>query len=140
MRKPMYLIVLLLTCVQLNTLAEGRETYNFNPDWKLFIGDDSAAKEVAYVDTAWKDINLPVAFNEEEAFSVPIAEHTGRVVWYRKTFIMPAKHKMQRVFIEFEGARQAAEIWVNGKWVGLHEDGVMAFGYDLTGLLSFGSK
>ena len=126
MRRHLYLIALLLTCIQMTSFAQSeRMKYNFNLDWKLFAGDDSTARNVGYADKTWKSISLPYAFNEKEAFSVPISQHTGRVVWYRKTFVLPANLKNKKVFIEFEGSRQAAEVWVNGKWVGLHEDGVM---------------
>ena len=125
----------------LNTAgASIRTTYNFNPDWKIFIGDDSIAKEANYNDSKWKSVNLPAAFNEKEAFKVSVDQHTDTVAWYRKTFCIPSEHKSQKVFIEFEGARQSAEVWVNGQWIGLHENGVMAFGFDLTKYVKFGNK
>jgi hypothetical protein len=34
--------------------------------------------------------------------------------------------------VEFEGIRQAGEVYLNGKWIGRHEDGVMAFGFDIS--------
>ncbi|MDD3907519.1 MAG: beta-galactosidase, partial [Bacteroidales bacterium] len=125
----------------LNTVgASIRTTYNFNPDWKIFIGEDSTAKKADYNDSKWKSVNLPAAFNEKEAFKVPVDQLTDTVAWYRKTFCIPSEHKGQKVFIEFEGARQSAEVWVNGQWVGLHENGVMAFGFDLTKYVKFGKK
>jgi hypothetical protein len=36
------------------------------------------------------------------------------------------------VFLEFEGIRQAGEFYLNSKWIGRHENGVMAFGFDIT--------
>jgi beta-galactosidase len=36
------------------------------------------------------------------------------------------------VFLEFEGVRHGGEIFVNGTKVGLHENGVMAFGLDIS--------
>jgi len=140
MKKLRFTLLFLSLCSFFLFSAQGREKYNFNPDWKLFIGDDSNAVKTDFDDKYWKNVNLPYAFNEEEAFLKPIDQHTGRIVWYRKTFRLPKEHKDQKVFIEFEGARQAAEVWVNGKWVGLHEDGVMAFGYDLTPFVNFGGK
>jgi beta-galactosidase/beta-glucuronidase len=53
---------------------------------------------------------------------------------------MPSEHSDHMVFIEFEGARQAAEVWLNGHRLGLYENGVMAFGFELTGLLNFGKN
>lgn len=134
------LLYLSLTVLPLMAWSAERMKYNFDSDWKLYVGDDTTAFETTYDDAAWKSVTLPHAFNEEEAYAKPIDQHTGRVVWYRKTFVLPSKHKGQRVFIEFEGARQAAEVWVNGTRIGLHENGVMAFGYDLTDVVTLGSR
>ena len=71
---------------------------------------------------------------------MPIAELSDSVIWYRKTFRLPKEAEGKRVFIEFEGARQSAEVFVNGKNVGLCENGVMAFGFDLTPYLKKGSN
>ena len=86
----------------LNTAgASIRAKYNFNPDWKLFIGDDSTAKNVVYDDSKWTSVNLPAAFNEKEAFKVAISQLTDTVAWYRKTFRIPSEYRDQKVFIEF---------------------------------------
>ena len=34
------------------------------------------------------------------------------------------------MFVEFEGARQGADVWLNGQKVGFSDNGVMAFGFD----------
>jgi len=140
MKKHPILFLVFFVGFLFSTVAANRTKYNFNSDWKLFIGDDSTAKNVQFKDSKWKSVNLPSAFNEEEAFKVPIAKLTDTIVWYRKTFEVPSIHKNQKIFIEFEGARQAAEVWVNGEWVGLYENGVMAFGFDLTNFIKFGGK
>ncbi len=41
------------------------------------------------------------------------------------------------MFIEFEGIRQGGDFYVNGKAVGFHENGVTAFGFDITDLVHF---
>lgn len=45
---------------------------------------------------------------------------------------MPKLKNGERVLIEFEGTKQAAEVYVNGKQVGISENGIMAFGFDIT--------
>jgi hypothetical protein len=112
--------------------ANEREKYNFNSQWSLHIGDISDAYEVKFKDASWKKVTLPAAFNEDEAFRVSIAEHTDTIVWYRKHFRLPKTARGQKIFLEFEGIRFGGECWVNGKSVGLHENGVMAFGFDIT--------
>lgn len=106
-----------------------RQRYNFNADWCYTLGDDSAS-------TLGRTVTLPHAWNEDWAYRVGIHNLPDSVVWYTKTFSLPPSDAGKRVFIEFEGARQAAEVWLNGHRLGLHENGVMAFGYDLTPYIS----
>jgi beta-galactosidase len=119
------LFVVLFLCMMNMSHATDRTKYNFNSDWKLYIGDDSKAKNIVYNDLKWKSVNLPAAFNENQVLSDTVA-------WYRKKFEIPFLHSDQKIFIEFEGVRRTAEVWVNGKPVGLYENGVTAFGFDIT--------
>ncbi|MCX2679815.1 DUF4982 domain-containing protein [Galbibacter sp. EGI 63066] len=109
-----------------------RDKFNFNHGWKLHIGDVAEAKSVDYNDTGWTDINLPYAWNQSEAFKLDIRDLSTGIAWYRKTFQLPEGVTEEKVFIEFEGVRQMGEVYVNGKFVGRSENGVMAFGFDLT--------
>jgi beta-galactosidase/beta-glucuronidase len=60
-------------------------------------------------------------------------------VWYRKHFQLDAVQAGRKVFIEFEGVRQAAEVFVNGTSVDLYENGVTPFGFDISSFVKFGS-
>ncbi|MYN11005.1 glycoside hydrolase family 2 protein [Pseudoduganella aquatica] len=117
-----------------------RQSYNFNPNWKLAVADPADAAQRAFDDSAWKAVTLPRAWNEDDAFSKDIVDLTTGVAWYRKHFTLPATAAGQKVFIEFEGARQAAEVYVNGKRIGLHENGINAFGFDITAALQPGDN
>jgi len=112
-----------------------RATYNFNPGWKLFVGDVAGAETADFNDAAWKNITLPHAWNEDEAFKKSIEELSTGIAWYRKHFTIPAGDQEKKIFLEFEGIRQAGEFYLNGKFIGRHENGVMAFGFDISGLL-----
>jgi hypothetical protein len=114
-----------------------RQTYNFNSAWKLQIGDIANAQQSTFDDSSWKPVTLPHAFNEDEAFRVHIEQLTDTVMWYRKHFRLPASDNGKKVFLEFEGVRFAAEVYVNGQKVGLHENGVMAFGFDISDKIKF---
>lgn len=118
-----------------NTLQAQRVRYNFNSDWKLKIGDIKGAEQVGYNDSDWEDITLPYAWNESEAFKKDIANLSTGIAWYRKRFILPKSDNSNKVFLEFEGIRHAGEFYVNGIEVGLHENGVMAVGFDITDLV-----
>lgn len=107
----------ILTLLMLSLSVGARRTYNFNADWVI----DKKEK-----------VTLPHAWNEDESFKMTTYEMSTGIRWYRKTFRLPAEAKGKRVFIEFEGARQAAEVFINGHRLGIFENGVMAFGCELT--------
>lgn len=136
-----YILISLFIFMALGYIhAAEREKYNFNSDWKLKVGDIVQAEEVDYLDAEWKSVTLPHAFNEDEAFKLNIKDLTDTIVWYRKHFRLPADANGRKVFIEFEGARQGIDLYVNGHLVGQHENGVMAFGFDLTAFVKPGKE
>ena len=136
--KHFRLIAILLIAVSLPLGA--REKYNFNSGWLLKVGDIPSAQKSSFNDASWQKVTLPHAFNEDEAFKLDIKDLTDTVMWYRKHFMLPKTVKGQKVFIEFEGARQGVDVYVNGSKVGQHENGVMAFGFDLTPYVKVGSN
>jgi hypothetical protein len=127
--------VLLLLCF-FNVSAQ-RVKYNFNSGWKVKVGDEAGAEAPAFNDAAWKAVTLPWAWNEDDAFKKDIVDHSTGISWYRKHFKLPASAKVQKVFLEFEGIRQAGDFYLNGQHIGLHENGVMAFGFDVTEMVKF---
>lgn len=120
--------------------AETGKEFNFNADWKMHVGDTSGAEAATFSDSGWERVALPHAFNEDDAFHVSIDKLPTGIAWYRKTFRLPAGSEGKKVFLEFQGVRQAAEVWVNGKSVGLSENGVMAFGCDATAAVKSGDN
>ncbi len=117
-----------------------RAVYDFNPGWRLFVGDPATASQHGFNDAAWKPVTLPRAWNEDDAFHKDIADLTTGIAWYRKTFRLPAGAIGGKIFLEFEGVRQAAEVFVNGKALALHENGIMAFGVDISDVAQAGDN
>ncbi|MFB6119908.1 MAG: sugar-binding domain-containing protein [Halobacteriaceae archaeon] len=109
-----------------------RETYSMNPDWRVRVGDPDGAADPSFDDGGWEQVSVPHAWNEDEAFREDIYGLSTGVAWYRKTFTLPEGTAEKKAFVEFEGVRQAAEVYLNGEFLGRHENGVMAFGFDLT--------
>lgn len=138
-----FLVVHLLASFPLLALdfkENRRAKYNFNSEWLLHTGDLPGAEQVRFNDRSWEMVTLPGAYNEDEAFRVAIDEHTGGIVWYRKYFRLPGKESGKKIFLEFEGIRFGGEFYVNGQKIGIHENGVMAFGFDITDYVNFGGK
>ena len=133
MKHKLFLFTFLLAILSaINIQASERKKYNFTSEWKLRIGDFPKAKDTKFDDSKWKQVTLPHAFNEDEAFKLSIEQLTDTVVWYRKSFQIPELKSNQKVFVEFEGVRQRGDFYLNGHYLGRHENGVMAVGFDLT--------
>ena len=118
--------------------------YNFNSNWKFIREDITNAEQVAFDDSKWLDVSAPHTYNDADSYTTIISHSGGDrrawsgIAWYRKHFKLPANAKDEKVFLEFEGIKQAGRFWVNGKLVGKFENGVTACGLDLTGFVNFG--
>ena len=124
------LLILSLVLSAATSLAGNR--YNFNASWRLALGDLPEGAQVRTDDSDWNEVNLPYAFNQGEAYSRVCGELSDTVMWYRKHFTLPRSAQDKRVFIEFEGVRFGAQVFLNGQSVGWNDNGIMAFGFDLT--------
>ncbi|MGC3991180.1 MAG: DUF4982 domain-containing protein [Chthoniobacteraceae bacterium] len=112
--------------------AAPREKYNFNSDWLVNVGDAVGAQAADFADAGWKKVTLPYAWNEDSAFKVAIQQLPVGVAWYRKHFKLPPEAAGKKVFLEFQGIRQKGEFFLNGESIGKSDNGVMAFGFDIT--------
>ncbi len=115
-----------------SVVASVRTTYNLNPDWRMTTGEQAGAERPSFADGKWTSVTLPNAFNEREAFARDIKDLSTGITWYRKHITLPRGAETGKAFLEFEGVRQAAEVWVNGQSVVLSESGAMAFGADIS--------
>ncbi len=117
---------------------------SFNPGWKFFKGDITNASQVAFDDARWDDVSAPHTYNDTDSYTRFISHSGGDrypyagIAWYRKHFKLPPGAQGGKVFLEFEGLKQAGRFWVNGKFAGKYENGITAGGLDLTELVSFG--
>lgn len=132
MLKFIVLLAFIFSATNIFAQDFSRAKYNFNPDWKIFVGDVNGAERAEFDDSKWKIVTTPNAWNEDEAFRKDIKDLSTGIAWYRKHFALPANSSNKKVFLEFEGIRQAGEFYLNGKFIGRHENGITAFGFDIS--------
>ncbi|QUD90748.1 beta-galactosidase [Phenylobacterium montanum] len=107
----------------------GRVRLNFNADWRFRLGDVRGAQQPSFEDAGWDRIGLP------HSFSIPYFQSPDFYAgpgWYRKIFDLPRLPHGRRLSLEFEGAFQKAEVFVNGVAVGSHRGGYTGFPVDIT--------
>jgi beta-galactosidase len=126
--------------------ASPRAIYNFNPDWKFNFGDTTGADQPGFDDSAWSAVSLPHTWNETDSYRAYISHSGGDqsekfgIGWYRKRFKLPAGTDGQKVFLQFDGMRQAGRFFLNGQPIGKYENGVTAVGFDITKFVRFGEQ
>jgi beta-galactosidase len=121
----------------------GRIRDSFDFGWKFFMGDAPGAREPAFADASWKDVDLPYDWSIEGPLSESAARGQGRslpagIGWYRKRFSIPESYRTRKVVIEFDGVYQLSEVWINGQYLGRRPNGYVSFSYDLTPHLKYG--
>jgi len=151
--KRTFLLVALVAAGQLSAASPGRTRQSFNSGWLFqkqshgtgelgsFERQNGAAAEIqprfrdamnpAYDDSQWQPVNLPHTWNAHDV----VGEESGYwrgIGWYRKHFRMDDSSTGKRVFIEFEGANQVSECWLNGAYLGRHNGGYTGFEFDVT--------
>ena len=123
-----------------------RTTFNFNYDWRFLREDAPGAEVPDFDDSKWAIVATPHSFNDVDSFRTIISHGGGDrgtykgLSWYRKHFKLPADLAGSCIFLEFEGMRQAGDIYLNGKQVGLYENGINPYGIDITDALAAAGK
>lgn len=103
--------------------------------------DETYVKEL---DGEWifdenKSIKLPHTWNDKDG-ETGGNNYVREAYWYRKDFFVE-KNPGKRIYIEFLGANQKTEVYVNGNLAGeVHKGGYTAFRYDITELLKNGNN
>jgi hypothetical protein len=114
-----------------------RQNLNINREWKFKLGDYPGAEGPKYDDAAWEAMGLP------HTFSTPYFQGQDFYIgygWYRKHFEVKPEWANKRIFIEFAGAFQDAQVFVNGKLIGEHKGGYTGFSMDATAVIHPGDN
>jgi len=105
-----------------------------------------------YDDKKWRELDLPhdwaveLPFVHDEGLQGHGYKPLGRsypetsVGWYRRTFDVPKEDAGRRIVIEFDGAFRSALVFLNGYFIGRHDNGYCPFYFDLTDFISYGAK
>jgi len=118
-----------------------RSTVPFNDGWLHSRGEipGDAAKVPSFRDDAWSEVQLP---HSPKPFSLrpEWKLKTEGIDWYRRCFRLPESMRGHKVYIEFEGADQVADVWINGIHLLKHSGAFLPFTGDVTDFLQFGDS
>ena len=119
-----------------------------NKNWKFYRGlppfgrsdtpNDPHARgirafDVRYDDSEWETVHLPHTVREEKLMCSGGRNYQGEC-WYRKRIVISEDWADKELFLEFEGAMQRVDAWLDGEPLGVHTGGFIPVGFDLTGI------
>ncbi len=146
----LFLIVLAVLSVftQCNntTTNTARITKDFDESWHFHLGDIQGAENFNFIDSSWRELNLPHDWSIEGKFREDNPSGSGGaylpdgIGWYRKSFTLPKSDKDKLVFIDFDGVYMNSKVWINGHLLGERPYGYISFRYELTPYLNYGDK
>lgn len=108
-----------------------------NVGWHYHLGDVPGAEALDFDCSAWEMISVPhtlkltsLALDRCDDDKTQPTFHRD-IAWYRRTIGVSGNNG--KVFLEFEGAHQVADTWVNGHHAGRHAiGGYTPFHFDIT--------
>ena len=106
-----------------------RTKVKINANWKFHLGDPEAEfYKSSFDDSKWENISVPHTLKLTSIDLDGVLDDKTQptfhreVGWYRRNISVTANQD-KKVFLEFEGAHQVTDLWVNGKYVGKHAIG-----------------
>lgn len=114
-----------------------RETALINSGWKYYQGDCLGAEQPGFDDGSWENVGIPHSFSIPYFMSQDFYVGYG---WYRKKLNLNSKDVKRKLFLEFEGVFQEAEVYVNGEKTGSHRGGYTGFSIDITAAARIGEN
>jgi beta-galactosidase len=103
--------------------------------WRFALRPSGAGFEApTFDDSAWEQVSVPHTWNafDGQDGGTRYARGDG---WYRRTLAWNDAFAERRVYLQFEAANRVAEVWLNGKRIGLHKGGYARFRFDITDAL-----
>jgi beta-galactosidase len=91
-----------------------------------------------FADTDWELVNVPHPVRLEPWNASGEVNFRG-LCWYRKHFMLADRWHGKRMTLQFGGAMQVADVWLNGHHITTHFGGYLPFTLDVTDDVRFGS-
>ncbi|MFK7758413.1 MAG: glycoside hydrolase family 2 protein [Phycisphaerales bacterium] len=132
-----------------NTIIDPYETGFYDYRWRQRdLSEYQARSETFYLDVQPADLTERIEYNFDESpmLEVPGDWNTQReslyyyegTLWYRTTFDSQKPVDGSRVFLRFGAANYRADVYLNGKKLGVHIGGFTPFNFECTDLIENG--
>ncbi|WP_235188623.1 glycoside hydrolase family 2 TIM barrel-domain containing protein [Catenovulum agarivorans] len=123
---------------------QAKQVDDFNFDWKFTLEKQRQGFEYEWDTQGWQNVRLPhdwaVALPYTTEGAASSGFKLGGIGWYRKSFKLANEDQSKRLWLEFDGIYNNAQIWVNGHYITERPYGYSSFKADFTDYAHFGDK
>lgn len=120
-----------------------RETFlNLNGTWQFAFDDKDEGVAAGWMNPGHAlplQIVVPFAY-QTKASGLGPTDEIHPVIWYRRSFTVPAEMAGKRVLLRFGAVDFACTVYVNGRQMGQHKGGYTPFAIDITTALVEGEN
>jgi beta-galactosidase len=124
--------LLLLTLVTVFPAFAQISPANFSTNWQFLRADEPQAVSPTFDAAKWETVTLPHTARIEALVAGKEDPQWQGLCWYRKSFELPKSAADKIIILRFDGAMNAAEIWVNGQPAGKFRGGYLPYVLDLS--------
>jgi beta-galactosidase len=132
----LFLLVLSLCCYADNGI---RESLLLDGTWQIIFDRHNEGRQNEWL----RDGNFPKDKSREitvpSCWELTEKDYEG-VVFYRRTFVVPANWEGKVVRLHFDAVNYMAEVWLNSQAVGFHEGGFTPFEFRVDELIKAGQE
>ena len=114
-----------------------RQRVDLNAGWKFNRSDVAGAQATTFNDSSWQTVNTPHTWNATDGSDGGNNYYRG-VGWYRRHYTVPTAYAGKQLYLQFAGANQVADVYVNGTLLGEHRGGYARFRFNATAALKVG--
>ena len=140
---------LLISCLAFFCIQIAASTHliaarsDFNHNWQFVKDADTTITQSLFTQSGldqldWESVSLPHTANIEPL--VITGQQWQGYSFYRKFFTVANAHKNKHIAIDFEGAMQIAEVFLNGELVYKNYGGYLPFYVDISEKVKFGKE
>ena len=121
-------IIIISAIIAICTTTFSQEKISINSNWSF-----------SKVNDVWENINLPHSWNDYDVMDDEPG-YLRSVCIYKKELVIEERFSNKRLYLQFEGANQISEVYVNGQLAGKHIGGYTAFYVPLKGKINYGAN
>ncbi|MBS4219112.1 glycoside hydrolase family 2 [Bacillus sp. FJAT-49711] len=105
---------------------------NLNGEWNFAFDKENTGEKEKWYESGNLQQKIIVPFTYETKASGIGEEEFYANIWYQRQVTVPEEYGDKKTILHFQAADYITKVWINGKFVGKHQGGQIAFSFNIT--------